>query len=203
MLIRRGAREQRERVAVAGVLPGVGGHLEGLADAAGGQHHGRGLQREETAGLALVAEDTGDAVAVLDDAGDRALLEDLQPGLVVPGLGLVLLLKGDDLLLEGADQLQAGAVPDMGEAGVLMAAEVPLGDLALGGAVEERAPGLQLPDPVRGLLGVQLGHPPVVEELAPAHGVAEVHLPVVALVDIAHAGGDAALGHHRMGLAEQ
>ncbi|GAA3047029.1 hypothetical protein GCM10020000_28850 [Streptomyces olivoverticillatus] len=32
--------EQRQRVPVAGVLPGVRGDLEGLADAAGGQHHG-------------------------------------------------------------------------------------------------------------------------------------------------------------------
>ena len=76
-------------------------------------------------------------------------------------------------------------------------------DQAVLGAVEQRAPGLELPDPLRRLLGVQLGHPPVVEELAAAHGVAEVHLPVVLGVDVAHRRGDAALGHHRVRLAEQ
>ena len=94
-------------------------------------------------------------------------------------LALVLLLQRDDLLLQGADQLQAGAVADVGQPRVLVAAEVALADLAVLRAVEQRAVGLQLPDPVRRLLGVQLGHPPVVEELAAAHGVAEVHLPVV------------------------
>ena len=94
-------------------------------------------------------------------------------------LAQVLLLERDDLLLQGADQLQAGAVADVGQPRVLVAAEVALADLAVLGAVEQRAVGLQLPDPVRRLLGVQLGHPPVVEELAAAHGVAEVDLPVV------------------------
>ncbi len=190
-------------MAVAGVLPGVGGGLEGLADAARGQDHGRGLQHEEPAGLAFVAEGPRDPLPLLQDPGDRALLEDLQACLVVPVLLEVLLLEGDDLLLEGADQLQAGAVADVREAGVLVSAEVALGDLPVGRAVEERAPRLQLPDPVRGLLGVELRHPPLVEELPSAHGVAEVHLPVVALVDVAHGGGDPALRHHRMGLAEQ
>ena len=105
--------------------------------------------------------------------------EDLDPGLVVAELALVLLLERDDLLLQGADQLQAGAVADVRQARVLVAAEVALADLAVLGAVEQRTVGLQLPDPLRRLLGVQLGHPEVVEELAAAHGVAEVDLPVV------------------------
>ena len=95
-------------------------------------------------------------------------------------LAQVLLLQRDDLLLQGADQLQPGAVADVGQPGVLVAAEVALADPAVGGAVEQRAVGLELPDPLRRLLGVQLGHPRVVEELAAAHGVAEVDLPVVA-----------------------
>ena len=75
--------------------------------------------------------------------------------------------------------------------------------LPSGRAVEQGAVGLQLPDPLGRLLGVQLGHPPVVEELAAAHGVAEVDLPVVVAVDVAHARRDAALGHDRVRLAEQ
>ena len=115
----------------------------------------------------------------------------------------VLLLQRDDLLLQGADQLQAGPVTDVGQPRVLVPAEVALADLAFLGAVEQRAVGLQLPDPVRGLLGVQLRHPRVVQELAAAHGVAEVDLPVVPGVDVAHRGGDPALGHDGVRLAEQ
>ena len=71
------------------------------------------------------------------------------------------------------------------------------------GPVEQRAPVLELADPVGGLLGVELGHAPVVEHLAAAHGVAEVDLPVVLVVDVAQGGGDAALGHDGVGLAQQ
>jgi hypothetical protein len=52
-------------------------------------------------------------------------------------------------------------------------------------------------------LGVQLGHAPVVDVLAAAHRVGEVHLPVVAVVDVAHRGRHAALGHDGVRLAEQ
>ena len=84
-----------------------------------------------------------------------------------------------------------------------MAAEGALGDLALRRAVEERAPLLQLVDPVWGLFGEGLDHLPVVEELAALHGVDEVLAPGVVGVDVADRGRDAALGHHGVGLAEQ
>ena len=126
-----------------------------------------------------------------------------QAGLVVAGLAAVLLLQADDLLLQGADQLQAGAVADVGQPRVLVAAEVALADAAVRGAVEQRTVGLELPHPLRRLLGVQLGHPRVVEELAAAQGVAEVDLPAVLGVGVAHRRGDAALGHDRVRLAEQ
>ena len=106
------------------------------------------------------------ASRVLEQLGDRALHEHVDA-------------ERDRALLEGADHLQAGAVADVGEPGVAVAAEVALGDQAVVGAVEQRAPLLELDDPLGRLLGVQLGHPPVVEHLPAAHGVAEVHLPVV------------------------
>ncbi len=109
----------------------------------------------------------------------------------------------DRALLKGADHLQAGAVADVGEARVAVAAEVALGDLAFLGAVEERAPTLEFPHPVGRFLGVQLRHPPVVEHLAAAHRVAEMHLPVVFAPDVAHRRGDAAFGHDGVRLAEQ
>ena len=129
-------------------------------------------------------------VGVGQQAQDLALHEDVGP-------------HGDHLLLQGADQLQAGAVADVGQAGVAVAAEVALGDAAVLGAVEQRAPALQLVDAVGRLHGVDLRHAPVVEHLAAAHGVAEVDLPVVLGPDVAHGGGHAALGHDRVRLAEQ
>ena len=199
----RGAGPQGQRVTVAGVLPGVRRHLVRPTDATGGQDHRRRLEEHELARLAVVAERSGDPVAVQHQLGDRGLVEDLEPGVVVAVVAPVLLLERDDLLLQRADQLQAGAVTDVREARVLVAAEVALRDLAVLRTVEERAVRLQLPDAVRRFLGVQLGHPEVVEELAAPHGVAEVHHPVVAAIDVAHRRGGAALGHHRVRLAEQ
>jgi hypothetical protein len=199
----RRSRAQRQRVPVAGVLPGVAGHLVRLADAAGRQDHRGRVEQNERAGLAPVAECAGDPLAVEGEPGDGALGEHLEVGLGVAVLREVLLLQRDDLLLQGADQFQAGAVTDVREPRVLVPPEVALADLAVLGAVEQRAVGLQLPDAVRRLLGVQLGHPPVVQELPAAHRVAEVDLPVVLRVHVAHGSRRAALGHHRVGLAEQ
>ncbi len=52
----RAAGTQRQRVAVAGVLPAVARHLVGLADTAGGDDHRGRLEEHELPGLAPVAE---------------------------------------------------------------------------------------------------------------------------------------------------
>ena len=179
-----------QRVAVAGVFPAVAGDLVRLADAAGGQHHRLGLEDDEAAALAVVAERPGDAVAVLEQADDGAFHVDVD--------ALV-----DAVVLQGADHLQAGAVADVGQARVAVAAEVALQDAAVLGAVEHRAPGFQLADAVGRFLGVQLGHAPVVDVLAAAHGVGEMDLPVVAFVHVGQGRGDAALGHDGVRLAQQ
>ena len=93
--------------------------------------------------------------------------------------------------------------PDVGQAGVAVAAEVALADLARRGAVEKGTPLLELVHALGGFLGVQFRHPPVVEELAAAHRVAEMDLPVVLGPQVAQGGGDAAFGHDRVGLAEE
>ena len=109
----------------------------------------------------------------------------------------------DAVVLQRADHFQTGAVADVGEARIAMAAEVALQNAAVFRAVEERAPGFQFAHAVRRFLGVQFGHAPVVEVLAAAHGVGEMDAPVVAVVDIGHGGGDAAFGHDGVGFAEQ
>ena len=109
----------------------------------------------------------------------------------------------DRPVLERPDHLEPGPVADVGEPRVGVPAERSLEDPAVLRPIEDRAPGLELADPVRGLLGVELGHPGVVEELAADHRVAEVGLPPVLGVDVAQGRRDPALGHDRVGLAEQ
>ena len=106
-------------------------------------------------------------------------------------------------MLERADQLQPGPVPDVGKAGVAMSTKVTLQDEAVLGPVEEGTPVLQLVHPVWRFLGMQLGHPPVVHELPAPHSVAEVDSPVVLRIDVAQGGGDPAFGHHRVRLSQQ
>ncbi len=107
------------------------------------------------------------------------------------------------MILERADHLQTGAIADVRESWILVAAEVALQDAAIAGAIHHGAPRLQLANAIRRLLGVQLGHAPVVEVLAAAHGVGEVHAPIVPGVDVGQRSRDAALGHDGVRLAEQ
>ena len=111
--------------------------------------------------------------------------------------------SGDRAILEGPDHLEAGPVADVGEARVRVPAERALEDPPVGRPVEDRAPQLELAHPVRRLLGVELGHPRVVQELAADHRVAEVDLPRIGRRDVAERRRDAALGHDRVGLAEE
>src|SRR5690606_17625105 len=122
---------QRKGMPVAGVLPGVGGHLVRLADAAGGQDDRGRLEEDQLAGLPVVAECPGYATAIEQQVRDGALGEDAQPRLVRTQLRHVLLLERDDLLLQGPDQFQAGAVTDVRQARVLVPAEVALRDLSV------------------------------------------------------------------------
>ena len=109
----------------------------------------------------------------------------------------------DAVVLQGADHFQAGAVADVREARIFVAAEIALQDAAVRGAVEDRAPGFEFAHAVGRFLGVQFGHAPVVDVLAAAHGVGEMDLPVVAVVDVGQRRRDAALGHDGVRFAEQ
>src|SRR5262249_60890934 len=106
-----------------------------------------------------VAEAAGDVVAVLEERAEGAFHEDVDP--------LV-----DAAILERADHLEPGTVADVGQPRIGVAAEVALEYPPCPGAVEDRAPFLQLAHPRGRLLGVQPGHTPVVEHLAAAHRVA-------------------------------
>lgn len=149
-----------------------------------------GPEDAEASALAVVAERADDALAVLEEACNGVLHVELDAAV-------------DAVVLERADHFEAGAVADVGESRVLVPAEVSLEDPAVLGAVEERAPGFEFADAVRGLLRVQFGHDPVVEVLPAAHRVGEVDLPAVAVVHVGQRGRHAALGHDGVGLAEE
>ncbi len=107
------------------------------------------------------------------------------------------------MLLEGANHLESGPVSHVREARVFVASEVALQNAPVGRAVEEGAPLFELLDAVGGFHGVKLRHSPLVEIPAALHRVAEVDLPVVLRLDVAERRRHAALGHDRVGLAEQ
>ena len=180
-----------ERVAVAGVLPGVAVDLVGAADAARRQHHRLGAEDDEAPRLAPVREGPAHPRSVLQQPRHRALHEH------VDARGL------HALVLERADHLEASAVADVGEPGILVAAEVALQDAAIGRPIEERSPGLELDHAGGRFLRQDLRHAPVVEHLPAAHRVAEVDLPAVAGVRVGERRRHPALGHHRVRLAEQ
>ena len=144
----------------------------------------------EAAALAVVGQHAGGAPAVEQQLDDRVLH--------VHGHARV-----DGVILQRANQLEAGAVADVRQARIAVAAEVALVDAAVRRAIEHRAPAFELAHAIGRFLGVQFGHAPVVDVLAAAHRVGEVHLPAVAVVVVRHRRGHAAFGHHRVRLAEQ
>ena len=109
----------------------------------------------------------------------------------------------DAMILKSADHLQAGAVAHMRKPRIAMAAEIPLQNSAVFGAIKKRAPGFEFPNTRRSLLGVQLRHPRIVQILPAAHRVGKVNAPAVSVVHISHRRGHATFGHHGVRFAEK
>jgi hypothetical protein len=185
-----GAGIERHGDPVAGVFPRVRGDLPRLSHAAGREHHRFRRECDEPARLAPVAERAGHAPALGQKLAHRAFHEHVDA-------------LRDRAVLERADHLEAGAVAHVREPRVAMPAEVALQDQPVLGAIEQRAPFLELEHAIGRLLRVQLRHSPVVEQLAAAHGVSEVDLPAVLLPDVREGRRDPTLGHHRMRLPEE
>ena len=98
------------------------------------------LKTVEPAALAVVGERPGDAVAVLQQPDDRPLHVD-RDALV------------DAVVLQRADQFQAGAVADVGEPRVLVAAEVALEDACRPWCGRRPRPSFEFADAGRALPG--------------------------------------------------
>ena len=185
-----GAGVHGKRVAVAGVFPRIRGDLVGLAHSARREHHRLRAERHEAPGLAPVGEGAHHAAVLGQKLRDGALHVDLE--------ALV-----HAVVLQRADHLEPGAIPDVREARRGMSAEIALEDPSVLGAVEHGAPVLELPDAVGRLLRVELRHAPVVEHLAAQHRVLEVDLPGIARVHVRQRGRDPSFRHDRVGLPEE
>ena len=164
-----------------------------LADAAGGHHHRLGREHHELTGRAPVANHSRDhAVGVMEEAQHLDLHEDLD-------------IVGDRLLLKRSDQLETGPVTDVGRDGRNGARRSRLlEDQAVPGAVEQGSPLFQLAYPVGRLLEPwSWAIRQLLEQLPAADGVVEMNFPAVLGVDIPQCRSHSALGHDRVGLAQQ
>ena len=179
-----------ERHAVAAVLPGIGSDRPRFSDAAGSDHDGLGFENDEAAIFAPVAESSCDATAVREQTRDGALHVNVKAQLHAA-------------ILQRSNHFQAGAVADVAETLVRVAAESALQNRALIGAVEESAPLFEFADTIGSFLRMKLRHAPIIQKFSAAHGVAEMRLPAVVGVHIAHGCGDAAFGHDGVRFSEQ
>ena len=109
----------------------------------------------------------------------------------------------DAVVLQRADHFQAGAIADMRQPRIFVAAEISLQNAPVFRAIEDRAPGFEFAHAIGRFLGVQLRHAPIIDVLPAAHGVGEMHFPVVAIIDIGERRRDAAFGHDGVRFAEQ
>jgi len=179
-----------QRVSVPGILPAVAGNAEGSPDASGGHDHSLGLEYAEAPSLAIVGEGSDHPPVTFEERRHRLLHVEVD--------ALV-----DAVILQRTNQFETGSVAYVGQPGIGVAPEVALQDAAVRCAIEHRAPRLEFPHPVGRFLGVQFGHAPVVEVLAPAHGVGKVHLAGVTVVHVGQRRRDAAFGHDRVGLTQE
>jgi len=189
-VLQGGASVVRERVSVAGVFPAIARHAVRSADAAGCENHGLRREDLEASALAVVTQRAGNPIPILEQRDDRAFH--------VHVYRLI-----DRVVLQCADHLETGAVSHVRQSRVFVSAEIALENPSIGSAVEHCAPCLELAHAIRRFLRVKLGHPPVIEILAAAHRVGEVHSPVVSIVDVAERRRDTAFGHHGVRFTEE
>src|SRR2546427_471470 len=161
------------------VFPAVAGDLVGAAHSSCGNDDGSGMKKKKAAALPVVAESSDDTICVLEQRDDRALHVNIDPLMYA-------------VILKRSDHFEAGAIADMGETRIPMAAKIPLENVSLASPVEDGAPRLQLANAGRSFFGMEFGHMPVVEVLSSAHRVCEVNSPVVGGIDRAQRCGNAA-----------
>src|SRR5512143_1862961 len=88
------------------------------------------------------------------------------------------------MVLQSTDHFETGTIAYVRKARIFVATEVPLKNAPIVRAVEHGAPRLELTHTNWRFLCVQLGHSPIVHVLSAAHRICEMHLPVVAIINI-------------------
>ncbi len=190
-VLQRQALAPHDADAVPGEGVGVRGGLEDLAEAAGGEHHGLGLEDVQLAGGEVVRDDAGDlrlARGILhrDEVEHVELVEEVDAE-----LHAVLEQRLQDHVTGAVGGVARAAHGGLAVVGGV-AAEAALVDLALGRAVERQAHVLEVDDGVDGLFREDLGGILVDEVVAALDGVEGVPLPRV-LFDVGQRRGHAAL----------
>ena len=88
------------------------------------------------------------------------------------------------MILQCADHLQTGAIAYVRQPWVFVAAEMSLQNSSVLRAIKNGAPRFELAHAIGRFLSVQLGHAPLVHVLTASHRIGEVHLPIVAFIDV-------------------
>src|ERR1700730_2903222 len=177
-------------MSVAGIFPTVARDFVGAANAASREHDRFGAKNSEATTLAFVTTRADNAVAIFEHRKNGVLHVNLDALM-------------NAVVLQRADHLQAGAIADVREPRIFMTAKISLQDAPVFRAIENGAPRFKLAHAIGRFLGVQLGHAPLIDILAAAHGVGEMYFPVVALIDIGEGGGNAAFGHNGVCFSEK
>jgi hypothetical protein len=179
-----------ERMTISRIFPTVAGNLVRPSNSSRRQYHSLGAEHVKSTTLAIISKRARDAPTVLQKRDDCVFHENVET-------------KMNSMVLKSADHLQAGTVAHMREPRIPMAAEIPLQNPAVAGAIKKRSPGLQFTHARGSFLGMQLRHPPVIQVLTAAHGVGKVNPPAVPVVHISHRRSYATLGHDGVCFAKE
>ena len=109
----------------------------------------------------------------------------------------------DAVILQSANHFQSGAIADMRQARIFVAAEISLQNAPVFCAIEHCAPGFEFAHAIGRFLGVQFSHAPLIDILAAAHRIGEVDFPIVAIIDVGQRRGNTTFGHDSVSFAEK
>jgi hypothetical protein len=177
-------------MAIARVFPAVTRDLEGSPDAPRCHYDRLGGPENEMALLAIVSECSGNAPRVEKKTQHSTFHVNVHSLM-------------DAVVLKRPYHLQASAISDVRKTRVSMPTEVALQNSTVLSAIEQCAPSFQFANTIRSFLGMQLGHPPIVEVLSSSHRVGEMNSPVVAIIDVGECGCHAPFRHYGMRFTEE
>jgi hypothetical protein len=148
------------------------------------------MENEKPSSFPIVAERADNAAIVFEQGEDSAFHVHVD--------ALV-----NTVILQRPDHFQTGPVSDVGQARIFMSAEISLKNATVLSAIENSAPRLKLPHPRWSFSRVQLRHSPIINVLPSAHGIGEMDLPIVAIVDIGQGCGNSTFSHDGVRFAKK